>query len=346
MAYENNTRLLVQWAEKKAYTGSRGPAHMAEFMKLKQESDEPQRVRILKQVFNEAIAEFETIPLWEDGCVPGWKPEIELQNKPQIAFFPAVRGGVRGCILVAPGGGYDCKVSGSEGYPVIWKLVQAGFHCALLDYRIKPYSQRRSVEDAHRAIRVLRAKSKELNVLPDKIGMIGGSAGGNLTCLTGVHWTPGCPDAADPVERVSSRPDACLVMYGCFTAVSWPGSDSFMQMREDGPDTHPKVHALVSSYSDTQREDRFWFSPEKWVTPHTPPFFLWQTTDMDDPRNLFCFAKELADAGVRFEAHIYPFGPHGMSLADGTGLGPRDDHVATWSDLAVQWLRCYHFDGN
>ena len=345
MVFENNTRLLASWAEKGDFGGSHGKEHMVRFAPLTQESDEPERVRILQNLFNDAIAELETIPLWETGNVPGWKPEIPLQNKPQIAFFPALDGGTKGCMIVAPGGGYSCKVSSAEGYPIIWRLINAGFHCALLDYRIKPYSQYRSLQDASRAIRVIRSRAAELHVLPDKIGMIGASAGGNLTCLACVHWDHGDPDATDPVERISSRPDAGIVMYGCFTAVSWPGSNAFMQMSEDGPDFQLPKGDLVSVYMDQQRGDRYFFSPEKWVTPETPPFFLWQTTDMDDPRNLFCFAKELADAGVRFEAHIYPFGPHGMALADGSGVAKGDPHVAHWMEQAIEWLKIYQFRG-
>lgn len=345
MAYEANTQRLTAWAKEKTFSGPHAAAHMARFATLSKPEDEPKRVAIIQDVFNEAIADMQVIPLWKDGAVPGWRPEVPRQNKPQIAFFPAVGGGKKGCILVTPGGGYNCKACGSEGYPVIWRLVNAGFHCALLDYRVKPYSQYRSVQDASRAIRLLRSMANELDILPDKIGMIGASAGGNLTCLTCVHWDAGKPNAEDPVERYSSRPDAGLVMYGCFTAVSWPGSDAFMQMREEGPDFVMPKGGLVSVYMDEQRADKYWFSPEKWITPQTPPFFLWQTTDMDDPRNMLCFAKELADAGVRFEAHVFPAGPHGMALADGTGLGPKDPHVAHWSELAIEWLNMYGFGG-
>ena len=345
MAFEQNTLKLKAWAEAGTFWGPRGSAYLSRMRTLTEESDEPERVRILQALFNDSIAAMETVPLWEAGYVPGWRENYELQNPPQIAFFPAVGGGKRGCILVVPGGGYNCKAAGSEGYPVIWRLINAGFHCALLDYRVKPYSQYRSVQDAQRAVRLLRFRAAEWNILPDHIGMIGASAGGNLTCLTCVHWDRGNPDAADPIEQVSSRPDAGLVMYGCFTAVSWPGSEAFMQMREDAEDSVMPKGGLVSVYMDQQRMDKYYFSPEKWVTPETPPFFLWQTADMDDPRNMMCFAGELADAGVRFEAHIYPFGPHGMGLADGTGLGKADPHVARWMEQAVEWLNLYGFQG-
>lgn len=343
MAFEANTHILTEWAERKMFNGPEGETYLNRLQTLTRQEDEPARVRILMELLNQALKHLETVPLWPEGKVPGWREEYELQNPPRIAFFPAKGGGRHGCVLVVPGGGYNCIAAGSEGFPVIWRLINAGFHCALLDYRVKPYSQYLSVQDAQRAIRLLKARAVDWEILPDHIGMLGGSAGGNLTCLTCVHWNAGKPEAEDPLERVSSRPDAGLVMYGCFTAVSWPGSDAFMQMREDGPDTPLQRGGLVSVYSDTQRGDRYWFSPEKWVRPDTPPFFLWQTTDMDDPRNMMCFAKELADAGVRFEAHIYPFGPHGMALADGTGLGPVDPHVARWMDQAIEWLKIYGF---
>lgn len=343
MAFEKNTQILAEWAQSSAFNGPNGMAYISRLRALTRPEDEPERVDILKELLLYAMGCFETVPLWPKGQVPGWRAEYRLQNEPEIAFFPAVSGGAHGCVLVAPGGGYSCIAAGSEGFPIVWRLVNAGFHCALLNYRVKPYSQYRSLEDARRAVRLLRAKAGEWGILPGHIAMLGGSAGGNLTCLTCVHGDGGNPDAADPVERQSSRPDAGLVMYGCFTAVSWPGSDAFMRMREDEPDFRMPQGGLVSVYMDEQRRDKYFFSPEKWVTPDTPPFFLWQTADMDDPRNMMCFAKELADAGVRFEAHIYPFGPHGMALADGTGLGPADPHVARWMDQAVEWLKLYAF---
>lgn len=341
--FEKNTQTLVAWSRAKAFGGPHAKSYTDRLQALTRPENEPERVRILKEMLIDTLQSFETVPLWETGEIPGWREVYELQNKPQLVFFPAIGGGRHGCILVAPGGGYNCIAAGSEGFPLIWRLVNAGFHCALLNYRVKPYSQYRSLQDAQRAIRLLRARSEEWQILPDHIGMLGGSAGGNLTCLTCVHWDHGDPHALDPVERMSSRPDAGLVMYGCFTAVSWPGADAFMRMREDGEDAAMPRGGLVSVYMDQQRQDRYFFSPEKWVTPDTPPFFLWQTTDMDDPRNMLCFAKELADAGVRFEAHIYPFGPHGMALADGTGLGPSDPHVARWMDQAIDWLNIYGF---
>lgn len=343
MSFEKNTRILGEWAKNTTFSGPNGWVYIERLKELNRIEDEPARVSVIMEMMNDALSFYETTPLWAEENVPGWRDGNAYKQRPKIVFFPAVGHGKRGCILVAPGGGYNCLAVGTEGFPIIWRLVNAGFHCALLNYRVKPYSQYRSLQDAQRAIRLLRSNAETWNLLPDHIGMLGGSAGGNLTCLTCVHWDEGKPDADDPVERVSSRPDAGLVMYGCFTAVSWPGSNAFMRMREDEADFIMPQGGLVSVYMDDQRNDKYYFSPEKWVTPKTPPFFLWQTTDMDDPRNMLCFVKELADAGVRFEAHIYPFGPHGMALSDGTGLGLADPHVAHWTEQALEWLKLYGF---
>lgn len=335
MAYEENATRLEAIMKAQNY-GLREDA-VAKFL---QQSEE-ERIRTLKKVFNADIAGFERIELWE-GEVPGFNAEYTDQNRPGIVFFPAPSGECRGVVLVAPGGGYNCKVSSAEGYPVLYKLMKAGFSTALLDYRVKPYTQYCSVLDIQRAVRVLRYRAGELNIKPDKIAVSGSSAGGHLSAMAAVHFDDGDPHAADPVERVSSRPDAAVISYGIFSQVAFPKTGEFVKIDENSQ-VPGDASGLVSSYSDKKRAEHYYFSPEKHVTPKTPPFFMWQTCDDDDPRQMFNFAKELADCGVRFEAHIFPFGPHGMGLADGTGLHPADAHVMHWSNLAAEWLKLYDF---
>lgn len=335
MAYEKNRERLLQIVKTHEYGMNRKDA---ESFGTKTEEE---RIKILKRVFNEDISKFETIPLWEND-VPGYNGAYELQNRPQIAFFPGTGEKGRSVVLVAPGGGYNCKVSEAEGYPVIHKLVQAGLSAALLDYRVKPYTQYCSVMDIQRAIRLLRFKSKELNIRPDKIAVTGASAGGHLCTMAAVHFDYGNPSSDDPVERASSRPDAAIISYGVFSQVAFPRTGAFVKNFE-GEESPKSEGGLVSPYSDQHRADGVYFSPEQNVTTETPPIFMWQTCNQDDPRQMFNFAKELADCGVRFEAHIFPFGPHGMGLADGSGLSPRDDHVMHWSDLALEWLDGYGF---
>lgn len=334
MAYEKNSERLAEIMETHDY----GLREDNEQFLAKSEQE---RIQSLKRVFNEDISKFETIPLWEND-VPGYDSKYKLQNRPQIVFFPGMGGKCTGAVLVVPGGGYNCKVSQSEGYPYIDKLVRSGISAALLDYRVKPYTQYCSVLDIQRAIRLLRFQSKKLNILPDKIAVMGSSAGGHLSTMAAVHFDRGNPGSDDPVEQVSCRPDAAVICYGVFSQVAFPSTGAFIKHFE-GEEIPESQTGLVSSYSDKHRADNFYFSPEKHVTTETPPIFMWQTCDDDDPRQMFNFAKELADSGVRFEAHVFPFGPHGMGLADGSGLSPRDGHVMHWSDLALEWLKRYGF---
>lgn len=348
MAYDNNLKKLEEMAAAGSYNAPGGDEKFKRFLESIGNPDiKLDGVALLREIHNDTIALFDTVALWPKGEVPEWIDEYTDQNVPQFAFFPAKGGGKHGCIIVAPGGGYDVKASSTEGYPIINWLTKEGFHCALLDYRIKPYRTAVSMMDARRCVRKLRYMAEELDIIPDKIGMIGGSAGGNLTCLTGVHYDFGDPNASDPVERISSRLDACIVMYGTMSAVA-QGALRLVKRTNDIDEKPPKKPAeLGSPYAEGEiRKEQYYYSPEKWITPDTPPFFLWQTCDEDDPRNLFLFAKELADAGVRFEAHIYPFGPHGLGLADGAGQPPergRNEHVMHWFEQAVEWLRLYGF---
>ena len=337
-----NQSILKGWTEKGIYGGS------SEFIEQVLKLETPgERFAAMRGMFYKNVETFDWTPLWNDEeDIPDWDEEIKDQHVPALVFFPAdnvADGEKRGCILVAPGGGYDIEADTTEGWPVIARLTKEGFHCALLVYRLRPYSRRASLKDAQRAIRLLRYKADEWNILKDKIGMIGGSAGGNLTCMTGVHYDLGDIHAADPVEKESCRLDACISMYGIFSACSFPGAENFVDL---GSDAAGKKSGLSSIYSCENIEDAFFQSAEKWVTPNTPPFFMWQACDNDDPRQMFIFAGALADAGVRFEAHIYPFGAHGIGLADGVGHPGgrgRDEHLMHWVEQAVEWLKIYGF---
>ena len=339
MAYEKNLQKMNEWWESGRYKGDEKLTARREAAKSPEE-----RFLAMEEFYDECMNEFDPIALWDDGDIPGYNPEFIHPGKPRIAFFPGVGGQKRGCIIAAPGGGYNFKSWGTEGFPIIKRLTDAGYSAVMLDYRVKPYTQHWSLVDMQRAIRMLKLKADELNIKGDKIAVCGGSAGGSLSCLASVHFDYGDPVAADPVERQSSRPDAAIVSYGCFSYVSHPKLEAMIKTQE-GDITPEGGGTLKNSYTDEIRKNNYFFSPEKHVTPETPPFFLWQTCDTDDPRQMFTFAKELADAGVRFEAHIFPFGPHGIALADGVSsfMGYKNDHVAHWMDLALEWLEINEF---
>lgn len=331
--YEKNTALLM--ARESA------PFDHSEAMRAMQSEElESKRARIVQRMMNDELAAFEAIPLW-NGDVPGFRPNIpEQENPPRIVFFPPEGKGPTGVVIVSPGGGYNCKVPAIEGYPIIRHLVRAGIAAVLLDYRVKPYTQYVSLLDIQRAVRYVRANAAALNILPDKIAVHGSSAGGHLSCMAAVHYDMGDPQAADPVERVSCRPDAAVISYGVFSSAAYPRVGDFINFDQENVDLDIRNgEGLVTPYVDAQRH-RVFFSAERHVTPDTPPFFCWQTCDQDDPRQLFTLGNALADCGVRFEMHIFPFGRHGL------GTAADDPHIGHWPHLATEWLTKYYgFDG-
>ena len=129
----------------------------------------------------EMLSEDTQLPLW-DGEVPGFEQAIG-QRRPSITFFPAPGDGKRGCVIVMAGGSYTSKAV-HEGKVVAQKINEAGIHAAVLDYRVVPYSRDIILLDAKRAVRYLRYHAEEMSILPDKIGVLGFSAGGNLAFLS------------------------------------------------------------------------------------------------------------------------------------------------------------------
>ena len=111
-------------------------------------------------------------------------------------------------MIVMAGGSYTSKAV-HEGKVVAQKINEAGIHAAVLDYRVVPYSRDIILLDAKRAVRYLRYHAEEMSILPDKIGVLGFSAGGNLAFLSCAYADDGDPTAADPVERVSSARTPC-----------------------------------------------------------------------------------------------------------------------------------------
>lgn len=320
LMYEQNTILLDQMYRQE----DMGNRQISD--DLQSITEEPARVLYLKKLHNALIARFETVPLWKD-TIPHWQEGegYEHQNRPQIAYFPALKNRRRSCVLVSPGGGFNVKAISIEGLPVVRMFNENGIDAAILDYRVKPYPVRVSVEDIKRAVRLIRSMSETLDIDPEHIGAQGSSAGGILSALSAVHFDYGNTQSADLVERVSCRPDAVMLSYGAFSMSS------------------QLINGLVSVISDPEIADLHYASPDKYVTPDTPPFFMWQGSDQDDPRLMSIMIRALAEAGVRCEAHLFPFCPHGTGMTDGYGDGYQNEHVAHWRELMLEWLEIYGF---
>lgn len=269
------------------------------------------------KIWNDAVARFDQIPLWEHGP-PGFDGRDPLQIEPSIIFVPAPEGQQRGTVIVAHGGGFAWR-TGCEGFNVAAYFNDAGFAVAVLTYRLVPFTRRDAMADMQRAIRTLRCRKTELGIT-DKIAIMGFSAGGMLSGNCATHFDFGDPSAEDPIERQSCRPDACIVAYGAFTSTSFP-----------------RPFSPVPVPAETLAEEQY-LSVERNLTSQTPPFFIWQTNS-DDPRLSMNLAWQLQCANIPFELHCFPGGVHGLGLADGhNDLGLKLPHVAHWAELCAEWL--------
>lgn len=254
------------------------------------------------------MAEQSRIMLWKETAP--YTEQSPGQAQPSLTPFPAP--GARGAVVVCPGGGYVMKAD-HEGAPVARMLNSQGVAAYVLDYRVAPCHPMAPWTDAGRAIRVVRSLGY------DKVGILGFSAGGNLCCAAATHFDAGVPDSPDPVDRLSSRPDAFIPCY----AVASFGKYTHLDSRK----------ALLGKDWENETLARF-FSAEENVTDDTPPAFLWHTSEDGSvpAQNSLNLARALADHGILFEMHIYAKGHHGIGL--GAEYGP----AAGWGNACCRWL--------
>ncbi len=263
-------------------------------------------------------------PLWPDG-VPGALGAAERDLPTLTAYLPKAEQATGLGIVVCPGGGY-AGLASYEGAGYAEWLVEQGIAAFVLKYRLGSagYRHPRMLQDAARALRIVRSRAGEWKLDPHRLGIMGSSAGGHLAATLLTHFDAGKADATDPIERVSSRPDFGVLCY----AVISMGDTGHSGSRDNllGKDPDP---ALVESLSN-----------EKQVTADTPPCFIMHT--WDDPvvkvENALEFATALRKAGVRFDLHIYERGPHGIALSVGkNGAAPNTVHP--WAQDLLMWLR-------
>lgn len=262
------------------------------------------------------------IILWPEGA-PGAVGHEPADTPTLTPYFPPKEKATGAAIIVCPGGGYS-HLADHEGGPVAEWLNTLGITAFVLKYRIGPrYHHPAPLQDAQRAIRLVRARAKEWGIDPERIGILGFSAGGHLASTAGTHFDSGKPDSSDPIERVSSRPNLMVLVYPVITMREKTHGGSKKQLLGDNPS--PELVALLSN--------------EEHVTKDTPPTFLVHTyTDTTVPvENSLMFAEALRHAGVPFEFHLYERGPHGF------GLGTKDPVLATWPARCADWLRLHGF---
>ncbi len=257
--------------------------------------------------------------LWPDGA-PGAVGNEEADRPTLSIYLPEGTEAAATGVVVCPGGGYRTLAMDHEGDQVARWLNSLGVAAFVLKYRLGPrYRHPAPLQDVQRAIRSVRYRAAELRVSPERIGVWGFSAGGHLAATAATHFDSGNPLAADPVERLSCRPDFAILAYPVIsftTEYAHKGSRSFLL----GEDPDPQ---LVES-----------LSLEKRVRADTPPTFLFHTAEdrAVPPENSVLFYLALRKAGVPAELHIYERGRHGV------GLAPHDAVLSSWVSRLRDWL--------
>jgi len=261
----------------------------------------------------------EPIMLWPAGA-PGAAGTTDA-DKPGIYVYLPAANPTKTAVVVAPGGGYTHLAMEKAGFAYARWLNEHGVAAFVLRFRLGPvYHHPIEIGDAHRAIRYVRAHASEYGIEKDRVGMWGSSAGGHLTATAGTQFDAGHPDAADPIDHESSKPEFLVLCYPVITLMdpsAHTGSRKFLL--GDSPDP-----AMVRSMSAETR-----------VTADTPPTFIFSTTDDKTVpiANSVMFYDALVKAGVPAEMHIFQRGAHGA------GLAPANPDLSIWPDLLIKWMR-------
>jgi acetyl esterase/lipase len=252
------------------------------------------------------------------GLVAG-KPWTYVRDvsRPTLTVYPATGMNTGVAVLVFPGGGYRVLAIDLEGTEICDWLTSRGITCALLKYRVprsgpswdpdckcridpKPQT---ALEDAQRALGLVRDRAADWQVDPHKIGVLGFSAGGHLAAAISNEFETRLYPAVDAADKVSCRPDFAVSVY--------PGH---LWMPEHG---------------------QFGFNPDLHVSRDTPPTFLVQaqTDSIDNVNQALVYYIALKDAGVPAEMHLYTSGGHAF------GLRRTQDPITEWPLLVERWLQ-------
>ena len=264
----------------------------------------------------------QTIRLW-----PGQAPQAKgtaCEDTPTMSIFAPREGSENGsAVIIFPGGSYSRLAGDLEGRDIAAWFAARGFKAFVVAYRLSSngYILPVPLLDARRAVQTVRARAADFHIAPNRIVVIGFSAGGHLAALAGTQFVAGDAKSDDPVERVSSRPDYLVLGYPWIGAISLDTSHL----------NYCKLYNLMDKCEALSKA----YSPDLYVTKETPPTFWYHTyTDQTVPiEQGLRFYEALVKAGVPAEAHIFAVGKHG------SGLGKGDAALGQWPALLETWLR-------
>jgi acetyl esterase/lipase len=268
-----------------------------------------------------AFQEPKTELLWPAGA-PG-ATGSEDKDKPKLILYLASEKAANGAaVVICPGGGYGGLAIGHEGHEIAKWFNEQGVSAFICDYRHrgKGYGHPAPMQDAQRAIRMVRSRAKEFQIDANRIGVIGFSAGGHLASTVATHFDAGNSEDTDPIQQASSRPDFAIL---CYPVIAF--GESFTH--------HGSQQNLLGREPDAELVKKL--SNEKQVTKDNPPTFLWHTADdaVVLVENSIQFFNALHAVKVPAELHVYEKGRHGLGLAKDV---PGAEH---WPNELIAWLK-------
>ncbi len=263
----------------------------------------------------------EKLLLWPQGA-PGANGTQEKDRPGLFVYLPAADKANGAAVVICPGGGYGGLAMGYEGHDIARWLNSLGIAGLVLDYRHrgKGYGHPAPLQDAQRAIRLARARAADWKIAPNRIGILGFSAGGHLASTAATHFDRGDRDSADVIQRQSCRPDFAILCYAVI-AFNQPCTHRGSQTNLIGKDASEQLATSLSN--------------DRQVTSETPPTFLW-STDQDKAvpaENSVLFYLACRQAKVPAELHIFRVGRHG------TGLAKNIAGTGQWPALCQAWLQ-------
>lgn len=248
-----------------------------------------------------------------------------LDNSPEM-----MPGQKKPLILICPGGGYE-MTSDREAEPIALQMNAFGFHACVLRYSVIPARYPQALMELAHSTAYIREHAEEWMVDPDRIILMGFSAGGHLAACLGVFWQEGFLASELGVTPQEIKPNGMILAYPVITSGPLGHQGSFQN--------------LLGGEENRELWEKL--SLENKVTDQVPPVFLWHTdTDQAVPvENSLLFAAALKKHHIPLEMHIYSVGPHGLALANSVTQAVQDEKIVAvesrctgWTELARAWI--------
>ncbi|MEM4512900.1 MAG: alpha/beta hydrolase [Ignisphaera sp.] len=280
---------------------------------------------------------FEVIKLRDDRPVKLYTYILDLS--PQIAW------GKRPAVIICPGGSF-LYTSDREAEPVAMAFLSKGYHAFVLRYTTTDMGVKKVypdiIYDLANALTLIRHNTNEWGIDPDKIAIIGFSAGGALAALYSVNWHRDWLSSSHNVSKENLKPNAVILAY--------PAALDYITMYEalkkrsgSAVEVFHRIISALLGAADIPVEKLKEVSAVYHVDQNTPPTFIWSTADdsIVPVESIITYVKALVEKGVPFELHIFDKGVHGLSLANRTTARNPEQinlYVSKWVELALNWL--------